>query len=391
MRLTRRGERVWCLLWIGILTVVAAIAWDGPAAPAEAVAHAPTAANAAAKPLPASPGALRHKTQITGRISPKSIVAGPRGLFFAQNMMYTHTITVYDSHYDLVKTISDAVDLANFGISGHPGTTQGAPVEAAFTPDGKHVYVSNYAMYGDGFSAEPSDQCTPNDDISRSYVYRIDTATLEIDQVIPAGKVPKFLAVSPDGEHLVVSNWCSYTASIIDTDTGTTAREVEIGPYPRGVVIDPTSTTAYVAVMGSTRIAAVTLADGAIRWIDDVGAGPRHVNLSPEGGFLYVTCNKSDDVAKIDAASGAVTARISTGDQPRSAALGADGKHLYVVNYGSATVSVVDTATMEVAQSISVGAQPIGITYDQATGQVWVALYSGAIEVFEPADAAPAA
>ena len=47
-------------------------------------------------------------------------------------------------------TIPDSVDLATFGIDGHPGTSQGAPVEAAFTKDGRFAYVSNYSMYGVG-------------------------------------------------------------------------------------------------------------------------------------------------------------------------------------------------------------------------------------------------
>ena len=74
-------------------------------------------------------------------------------------------------------------------------------------------------MYGPGWNAEPSDDCDRGnwDD---SFVYRIDLASLAIDDVIPVGAVPKFLAVTPDGRRLVVSNWCSYDMSIIELDTG---------------------------------------------------------------------------------------------------------------------------------------------------------------------------
>ena len=83
--------------------------------------------------------------QITGSISPKSIVHSGDGLFFAQNMMYRHTITVYDRDMELVATIPDTVDLSGFG---HSGEYKGAPVEAAFSSDGSTAYVSNYQMYG---------------------------------------------------------------------------------------------------------------------------------------------------------------------------------------------------------------------------------------------------
>ncbi len=134
---------------------------------------------------------------VTGDISPKSVVASERGLVFAQNMMYRHTITVYDRNGDLVKTIPDTVNLADFGIPDHPGLVQGAPVEAAFSPDGKYAYVSNYSMYGEGFGPEGDDDCVPGDGYDSSFVYRIDVASLAVDQVIPVGSVPKYVAVTP--------------------------------------------------------------------------------------------------------------------------------------------------------------------------------------------------
>ena len=91
-----------------------------------------------AMPSSAAPMALTRT--VTGDISPKSVVASERGLVFAQNMMYRHTITVYDRNGDLVKTIPDTVNLADFGIPDHPGLVQGAPVEAAFSP-GRQVRV----------------------------------------------------------------------------------------------------------------------------------------------------------------------------------------------------------------------------------------------------------
>ena len=44
-------------------------------------------------------------------LSPKSIVYVPGGRFFAQNMMYHHTVTVYDRAGNLVRTIPDGVRL----------------------------------------------------------------------------------------------------------------------------------------------------------------------------------------------------------------------------------------------------------------------------------------
>ena len=63
-------------------------------------------------------------------------------------------------------------------------------------------------------------------------------------------------------------------------------------------------------------------------------------------------------------------------------AISDDDLSLYVVNYESDTVSKVDATTMEVVQTLPVPHHPIGITFDSATRQVWVASYSGAITIF---------
>src|SRR4051794_20029095 len=221
---------------------------------------APTSTTTTTLPSPDSAGELSLLRTVTGDISPKSVVASGRGQVFAQNMMYKHTFTVYDAHGNLVKTIPDTVDLSAFGISGHPGISRGAPVEVAFSPDGKKAYISNYSMYGSGFGPEGSDECRAGDGTDTSFVYRVDVATLAVDAVIPVGSVPKYVAVSPDGKFLVVSNWCSFAESIVDLATNTEVKRIPLGPYPRGVVITPDSRTAYVAVMGTTNIARIDLA-----------------------------------------------------------------------------------------------------------------------------------
>ncbi|SDQ42315.1 YncE family protein [Quadrisphaera sp. DSM 44207] len=332
-------------------------------------------------PPPAAQGSLVEVARIGGEISPKSVVATGTGLVVAQNMMYRHTVTVYDRSFALVATIPDEVVLSDFG---HPeqGAYRGAPVEAVVTADGRHVYVSNYSMEGPGFR-EGRDTCSPEDDLPDSFVYRIDTATLRIDQVVRVGAVPKFLELTPDGRTLLVSNWCSYDVSVVDTAAATEVARVPVGRYPRGIAVSPDSRTAHVAVMGSTHLAVLDLATLAVGRVEDVGGGPRHVLASPDGAHLYVTLNRDGLVTKVDAATGETVARVSTGAAPRSAALSADGTALYVVNYESGTVAKVATDGMQVVQTAPVPHHPIGITVDDAARQVWVASYSGTITVLQ--------
>lgn len=320
---------------------------------------------------------------ITGALSPKSVVSSDKGLFFAQNMMYNHSITVYNRQYDLVKTISDQISLADYGYPQFPGVQNGAPVEAAFTRDGGTAWVSNYQMYGAGFTSSADDDCSPDQNHEPSFLYRIGTEKLAIDNVVQVGAVPKYVATTPDNRYVLASNWCSWDVSVIDSQQNKEVHRIQLGPYPRGIVVDNASQIAYIAVMGSYDIAAINLKDFSVDWLRGVGHSPRHLNLDPSGQYLYATLNGEGQVAKIDLASRAVMAKVATGTSPRSMAISSDGQFLYVVNYDSDTVSKIRTSDMQVVQSVAVNSAPIGITYDGDTNQVWVACYSGSIQVFQ--------
>lgn len=337
---------------------------------------------------PGPPSDQRHlvllKT-IAGHISPKSVDASDTGLVFAQNMMYTHTVTVYNSSGKLVKTIPDTVQMSRFGFPGHPGITHGAPVEAAFTPNAKYVYVSNYSMYGSGFGPEGSDTCTPASAQAAgdtdSYVYRINVSKLAIDQVIKVGLVPKYVAVTPNGRYLLVSNWCSYDLSVVDIAKAKEVARLPMGAYPRGLAVSPDSKTAYVAIMGSDEVVKVNLATLKVEGSFVVGDNPRHLVMSPNGRYLYVSLNGPGDVVKVNLADDHVIATVHTGVEDRSLAISTDGRSLYVVNYDSNTITKLRASDLHVLQTFPTGVHPIGITYDATTGDVWVAVYSGQILV----------
>ena len=330
-----------------------------------------------------TPSGMKLTKTIYGNISPKSIVYSGAGLFFAQNMMYRHTITVYNREFKLVKTLPDTVNLSAFGFSKFKGNYQGAPVEAAFSTDGKYAYVSNYQMYGSGFKNPGSDRCSPSRKHDPSFLYKINTTDLKIENVIQVGAVPKFNAVSPDNRWLLTSNWCTWDLSVVDIEKNQEIKRIKLGAYPRGIVVDAESKNAYVAIMGSANIAKVNLEDFSVKRLNNIGSSPRHLNIDPAGKYLYSTLNGEGNVAKIDLKTGKVVDKVSTGRAPRSMTISADGQMLYVVNYFSNTVSKVRTSDMKVLQKVKVNSSPIGITYDPETRQVWVACYSGSIMVFQ--------
>jgi YVTN family beta-propeller protein len=346
---------------------------------------APTTTTPRPPDRPSPERRMRLAKTIHGNISPKSVVASGSGHIVAQNMMYRHSITVYDRSYRLVKTISDRVDLEALGGPAGGGLVRGAPVEAAFSPDTRYAYVSNYSMYGPGYTREGSDRCSPASPIDPSFVYRLSMRRLAVDRVGQVGQVPKYVAATPNGRLVLVTNWCSYDLSVLSPRTLKELRRVRLGRYPRGIAVAPRSRTAYVAVMGSTQIAVIDLRSFRVRWIEGVGSGPRHLVIDPAGRWLYATLNGEGRVAKIDLRTRQVVARVATGVAPRSMTIAEDGRSLYVVNYQSDTVSKLRASDLRVLQVVRTNRHPIGIAYDihRGAGHVWVACYGGTIMVFK--------
>ena len=317
-------------------------------------------------------------------LQPKSIVHSGTGLFFAQNMMYRHNISVFNRQSNLIATIDDKVDLKDFSVEvvGRSSVVRGSPVEAAFSSNAKYAYVSNYAMYGDGWDPSAIDTCQGKDR-DQSFVYRVDTTTFKIDQVIAVGAVPKYLAVSPDNKYVVVSNFCSLDVSIIDVTTNKEVQRIDVGLHPRGIAITSDSSIAYVTVMGGGIITAINLLDFTTRTITSAGYTPRHLVLSPDNSVLYITNNKAGQIRAINPLTDTLIKSVATGNEPRTMVMSDDGFSLYVVNYQSNTMVKVRTSDMQVIQTVKTGHHPVGITYDAQMRRVWVANYAGSLSIFD--------
>jgi YVTN family beta-propeller protein len=320
---------------------------------------------------------------ITGNISPKSVRSSGSGLVSAHNMMYRHSVTIYDANtFELVSTVPDSVQLSKYGYSKYSSIYKGAPVEGAYSPDGKYLYVTNYAMYGKGFNREGHDICSPASGYDTSFLYRVNLAKYEIDNVYPVGSVPKVVEVTPDNKFVLVSNWCSYDLTVISIASQKVVKTIKIGRYPRGIAVSNDSKFAYVAEMGGNQIHAINLEDFSKTYIP-IGSNPRAIVLSPDNSMMYVTMNLSGKVASWDLINNKAGKSVKTGKAARSLAISSDGTALFVVNFVSNTISKVRTSDMKVFQSIKACNEPIGITYDSPTSRTWVACYGGAIKIYD--------
>jgi YVTN family beta-propeller protein len=76
---------------------------------------------------------------------------------------------------------------------------------------------------------------------------------------------------------------------------------------------------------------------------------------------------------------------VAVGEEPRSLAIASDGLTLYVVDYDDDEVKALAASDLSTLQTVPTGVHPIGVTYDDTTGSVWVAVYTGDILVLSGA------
>jgi YVTN family beta-propeller protein len=237
-------------------------------------------------------------------------------------------------------------------------------------------------MYGKGFNREGTDICRPANNYDRSFLYRIDTTTWNIDAAYRVGVVPKVVQVSPDNKYVLVTNWCSYDLSVVSTADQKVVKTLPIGAYPRGIAISNDSKFAYVAQMGGSVVHEIDLGTWQRKRLE-VGSNPRALVLSPDNKKLYLTLNKSGRVAAFDLDANRLMKTVRTGNAARSLDISSDGTALYVVNYTSDTIAKLRVSDLEILEKRRVCNEPIGVTYEPQNRRVWVACYGGSIKVFD--------
>ena len=211
----------------------------------------------------------------------------------------------------------------------------------------------------------------------------VDPSTNTVINVITVGLLPQNAALTPDGTRLYVTNFNSNTISVIDTATNAvvdTISNITSLPEqtPADLIINPTGTRAYVlnlpcaggACSGTGSVFDVDLATKTAIARIPVGGTPFDIAMKPDGSRAYVANQGSNNVSVIDLATDTVIATVPVGTLPRKIALTPDGTRAYVNQ--SNNVSVIDLATNTVTATVPVGPNYTGIGVTTDGTQVYV-------------------
>jgi len=215
-----------------------------------------------------------------------------------------------------------------------------------------------------------------------------------VGQQVSLGDRPMGIALSPDGNTILVSNDGSSAIEslmVIDRASGDIVQTINY-PAPEalwiGLAFSPDGTHAYASAGGDNKIRIYDVVGQQLTETapimlplpvdangNKVNLFPAGLSISPDGKMLYVADNLGDRMSVIDLTTDTATATIAVGHNPYTTLVSKDGKTVYVSNWGDTTISIVDVsgATPTVTQTIQVGTHPTALLLNPVNSELYVA------------------
>ena len=184
---------------------------------------------------------------------------------------------------------------------------------------------------------------------SPAQVFPGGDTTLKLLKVLPVGKTPNEVCISPAGKRAYVSNRGDISVTVLDLENlsvSSTISDPEL-KSPDGCIVSADGTKLYVAAAGGDSVFVFSTADGRKLNELKVGHEPRRLLFSPDGSRLYVSNGEERFVSVVDLKTGTTTGTIKAGRDNRSMTITPDGKYLAIGNVSDDTVQFVKLGESE--------------------------------------------
>jgi protein NirF len=315
----------------------------------------------------------RHEriTTIGSGRQPHALARHPRGRWGYVPYMGSNTLEVVDLH---------EVEIVDRVPSGEAGT---APVGAATTRDGEHLFVSTYGALPDhdapGVTVFETAAGGALDRVAQLPLGKaagivadatndIWVALTDADAVVRCSGTPPFeerdrLAV-PDGPQELVYSRISQLLAVnaVDDDSvtfihpGPAAVQGTVpAPSPRGGTIAPAADRWFVGNTEGDGVTAIDLTAvryGGGDWLHGaatpipLGTPTAFTDLAPGGDVLAIDAYDDDRVTFLDTEALEPCCQVRTGGSPHHPRFSADGNTCYVPCTDEDTVVVIDTSPL---------------------------------------------
>lgn len=270
-----------------------------------------------------------------------------------------------------------------------PNTFMGKPVEAAFSHNGRYLWVPYFRRTFDLNAIEPSAMAV------------IDTRTDTIIRLFETGPLPKMLATSHDSKTLAVTHWGDNTVGLIDISSNNPSdwhytkllvvdyilpldkfgtgkkinRNNHSGYCLRGTAFTPDDKYIIICCMGGAGGLAVIDVKNQkyLGRITGMMSNVRHILI--RDGYIYLSINAAgyvqrirfDDFMKValnltdQKGHIANWEKCKVGAGARTIEFSPSGKYIFAACNDASCVSVIDTRTMQKIADVPADSYPVGL------------------------------
>jgi YVTN family beta-propeller protein len=307
----------------------------------------------------------------------------------------TGTVVVVNQQADSVTL----VDLKSMAAYRHVPVV-GGPHEAAASPDGRSVLVTNYNKQGVGPQKTLSLIALPSGDTVKTIdlgEYRaphdvrwVDgervVVTSEANQAlllvnVTSGAIERvfrteagvshMLALSTDRTRLYCSNMRDGSVSAFDFKTGAKIKDVKTGKECEGVGVTPDGRWVWAGNRAEDTISIIdTNTLEVVKRIPSPGF-PYRVQFTPDGKFALVPHAQASSLVVADVSSQSILKSIKLGltkvPQPSTAGVfpHPDNRHAFVTVRNDNSMLVLDLTSGETLARVEVQSSPDGVTYSR--------------------------
>ncbi len=189
----------------------------------------------------------------------------------------------------------------------------------------------------------------------------IDLATREAYRHVPVVGGPHEAAVSPDGRLVVVTNYNKQgvgqqkTLSLIALPSGDTVKIIDLGDYRAPHDVRWVDASRVVAtVEGSQALLLVNVTSGAVERVFKTGLAVSHMlALSTDRTRLYCSNMRDGSITAFDFATGAKIKDVPTGKEAEGVGVTPDGRWVWAGNRAEDSISIIDTRSLDVVKRIA--------------------------------------
>lgn len=214
-----------------------------------------------------------------------------------------------------------------------------------------------------------------------------DKQRKEVVGVIATGRNPRGMAIDQQRRRAYVALAGDHAIEVLDIAVGEVTNRIPLnsGDAPQELALTPNGQL-LVVVDGGTNM--VSFVD-PLSYLEldriPVDPGPSSVLIDPSGRFAYVFSSLTNTVTLIDIARRAVLAKAATEPGPTRGAFNRRGDGLYLIHEMSSYLGLVDPTTLAERKRTYTGMGLSEVIVDPATDLIYAARRrSGEVDLFEP-------